>query len=193
MSIEVRTNPEPEEITRILADFARGDAGARDRLMPLVYRELRRRAANQMRHERMGNSLQPTALVHEAYLKLVGLETIEWQNRAHFFAMASTLMRQILLDKARRDKAEKRGSGLKTIVADEGLLAGPSRSSDLLELDDALNELVKFDERKAKIVEMRFFGGLTEDEIACVLDISARTVKRDWRAARAWLHEAMSR
>lgn len=185
-------DPGPAEITQILRHLADGDSHAQDQLVPLVYAELRRVAAAHMRRERAENSMQPTALVHEAYLKLVGMERIAYRDRAHFFAMASTLMRQILLDKARRDRAGKRGAGLRAILPDDGSLAAASRPVDLIALDDALSELVRFDERKARIVEMRFFGGLSEDEIGCVLNISSRTVKRDWRAARAWLYNALA-
>jgi RNA polymerase sigma factor (TIGR02999 family) len=185
-------DPGNPEITQILQHLVQGDPAAHDQLMPIVYKELRRIAGAHMRRERAENSLQPTALVHEAYLKLVGMERIEFRDRAHFFAMASRLMRQILLDKARRDSADKRGALIRSVVTDEGLLAAQSRPVDLIALDDALAELVKFDKRKADIVEMRFFGGLSEDEIGCVLNISARTVKRDWRAARAWLYNALA-
>lgn len=184
--------PENAEITQILQHLGNGDLAARERLIPIVYDELRKIAAAQMRRERADNSLQPTALVHEAYLKLVGIERITFRDRAHFFALASRLMRQILLDKARHDRAEKRGPGLREVVVDEGMIAAQSRPVDLIALDDVLLELAKLDKRKADIVEMRFFGGLSEEEIGCVLNISSRTVKRDWRAARAWLYEALA-
>ncbi|WP_047492263.1 ECF-type sigma factor [Terriglobus sp. TAA 43] len=180
------------EITQVLRCLSKGDDRAHERLMPLVYVELRRIAAAHMRRERADNSLQPTALVHEAYLKLVGMERIHYSDRAHFFAVSSRLMRQILLDKARRDRADKRDRGLTLILADDDMLAAKQRPVDLIALDDALLDLVKLDERKAKIVEMRFFGGLSEEEIGCVLQISSRTVKRDWRAARAWLYNALA-
>lgn len=186
-------DPASEEITQILAHFAHGQESARDRLLPLVYGELKRIAAAHMRRERPDNSLQPTALVHEAYLKLIGIRKIEWQNRAHFYAMASRLMREILIDKARRDDAEKRGRGVTMIALDDALARTPARDVNLLALDRALDELATQHERKAKIVEMRFFGGLTEEEIACVLGISVRTVKREWQFTRAWLFSALSR
>lgn len=184
--------PTTGEITHVLRQLAEGRPDAHEQLIPIVYRELRRIAAAHTRRERTENSLQPTALVHEAYLKLVGIERIEFRDRAHFFAMASRLMRQILLDKARRDSAEKRGPGASSAVADEGLLAAKSRPVDVIALDDALSELNKVDRRKAEVVEMRFFGGLSDEEIGCVLNISARTVKRDWRAARAWLYNELA-
>jgi RNA polymerase sigma factor (TIGR02999 family) len=182
---------ESEDITRILATFSAGDDAARERLLPIVYAELKRIAAAQLRRERTENSLQPTALVHEAYLKLIGMTRIEWKDRVHFFAFSSRLMRQILVDKARHDRAEKRGGGAYAVDA-ELELAAPSRPVDVIALDDALEELAKLDERKARVVEMRFFAGLSEEEIGAVLEISPRTVKRDWQFARAWLFEALS-
>lgn len=182
---------ESEDITRILVTVSAADRAAYERLLPMVYAELKRIAAAQLRHERAENSLQPTALVHEAYLKLIGMTRIEWKDRKHFFAISSRLMRQILVDKARHDRAEKRGGGAYAVDA-EWELAAPSRPVDVIALDDALEELAKLDERKARVVEMRFFAGLSEEEIAVVLEISPRTVKRDWQFARAWLFEALS-
>lgn len=174
-----------------LGRFTRGDAEAREYLLPLVYSELRKIAAAHLRRERTDNSLQPTALVHEAYLKLVDMNRMEWRDRVHFFALSSRLMRQILVDKSRRDSAAKRGGGVVVLAMNEAI-AGQSKHIDILALDEALNELARVDERKAKVVEMRFFGGLSEEEIGTVLDISARTVKRDWQMARAWLYDALS-
>jgi len=176
----------PGEVTRILLDFRKGNLEAQDRLVPLVYRELRRIASNHLRHERAHHSLQPTALVHEAYMRLIDIHDIDWQSRAHFFSVSSTLMRRILVDHARAGRAHKRGSGGETIVLDESLLPSPGKAPEVLALDEALDRLAHLDERQAKIVEMRFFAGMTEEETGEVLGISARTVKRDWRVARAY-------
>lgn len=180
-----------DDITQYLGRFTRGDADARDHLLPLVYDELRKIAGAHLRRERTDNSLQPTALVHEAYLKLVGMDRMEWRDRVHFFALSSRLMRQILVDKSRRDSAEKRGGGV-TVLAINEVMGAQTRPVDMIALDDALHALARVDERKARVVEMRFFGGLSEEEIGTVLDISARTVKRDWQMARAWLYDALS-
>ena len=144
-----------------------------------------------MRRESPDHSLQPTALVHEAYLRLIDIKQIDWQSRAHFFSVASTLMRRILVDHARAIRASKRGGNEKTICLDESMLPSPARRPEILALDDALHELMLLDERQAKIVEMRFFAGMTEEETGNVLGISVRTVKRDWRVARAWLFKEL--
>jgi RNA polymerase sigma factor (TIGR02999 family) len=168
--------------------MADGDGQAASRLIPLVYRELRQMAARQMRHERVDHTLQTTALVHEAYLKLVEQTPASWQNRAHFFAVAAQVMRHILIDHARGQAREKRGGGVAVIQLDEALVFSPEQSSELLEVDAALRRLTELDPRQGKIVELRFFGGLTVDETAAVLGISPKTVKRDWSVAKAWLH-----
>jgi len=176
------------EVTVLLTQLAEGDEQAASRLIPLVYRELRQMAARQMRRERVDHTLQTTALVHEAYLKLVEQTPASWQNRAHFFAVAAQVMRHILIDHARGQAREKRGGGVAVIQLDEALVFSPEQSSELLEVDAALHRLTELDPRQGKIVELRFFGGLTVDETAAVLGISPKTVKRDWSVAKAWLH-----
>jgi RNA polymerase sigma factor (TIGR02999 family) len=182
----------PGEVTQILRELRDGNHEAQDRLIPLVYRELRRIASAQLRHESADHSLQPTALVHEAYLRLIDIDRVDWQSRAHFFAVASTLMRRILVEHARNNHAVKRGGGADTLYLDEALFPTPGRAPEILALDDALNQLALLDERQAKIVEMRFFAGMTEQETGDVLGISVRTVKRDWRVAKAWLFKELS-
>lgn len=181
----------PGEVTQILIDLKQGNREALYRLMPLVYRELRKIAAAQLRRESSGNSLQPTALVNEAYLRLIEIDQVDWQSRAHFFCVASTEMRRFLVDRARARDADKRGGGVRAVQFDEALFAVPGRRPELIALDDALNYLAALNERQAKVVEMRFFAGMTEEEIGEVLDISVRTVKRDWRVARAWLYKEL--
>lgn len=180
------------EVTEILRELRRGSLDAHDRLVPLVYRELRRIAAAHMRRESAAHSLQPTALVHEAYLRLIKVTQVDWQDRAHFFSVASTLMRRILVDYARANRAHKRGGDEKTLWLDEELMPSPGRAPEIVAVDDALNKLAKVEGRPAKIIEMRFFAGMTEEEIADVLGISTRTVKRDWRMAKAWLFHELS-
>jgi RNA polymerase sigma factor (TIGR02999 family) len=178
----------PGEITRLLSSMRRGDRDAESRLMKLVYRELRSRAGRYMRGERPDHTLQPTALVNEAYLRLTHKDRIDWQSRAHFYAVAAGEMRRILVDHARNRAAAKRGGPLERISLDDAAVYCASRPEELLALDDALQQLATWAPRPARVVEMLFFGGLTGAEIAEVLGISARTVKRDWSAARAWLH-----
>jgi RNA polymerase sigma factor (TIGR02999 family) len=182
----------PGDVTRILLEVRSRGQEAYDPLVPLVYRELRRIAAAHLRREASDHSLQPTALVHEAYLRLVDITQVQWQNRAHFFSVGSTLMRRILVEHARANKAAKRGGNEQTVCFDDALFPAPSRSVEVLALDDALTQLALMDERQAKIVEMRFFAGMTEEEAGEVLGISTRTVKRDWRMARAWLYKELS-
>jgi RNA polymerase sigma-70 factor (ECF subfamily) len=176
------------DVTVLLAQLVGGDQRAAARLVPLVYSELRQMAARYMRRERVDHTLQTTALVHEAYLKLVEQTPASWQNRAHFFAVAAQVMRHILVDHARGHLREKRGGGRPVLALDEGLVFSPERSSELLEVDAALQRLSALDPRQGKIVELRFFGGLTVEETAAVLGISPKTVKRDWSVAKAWLH-----
>ena len=178
------------EVTKLLEAWSGGDRHALDRLVPLLYRELRRMAGDYLRRERPDHTLQPTALVHEAYLRLVRQTQIHSTTRAQFFAIAANLMRQILVNHAERHKAGKRGGGNKVTLEDPLALAGPPQL-DLLALDRALNQLARLDPRQSRVVELRFFGGLTEDEIAEVLNVSPITVKRDWRVARAALHEQL--
>jgi RNA polymerase sigma factor (TIGR02999 family) len=176
-----------QEVTALLREWAAGDRGALERLMPLVYGELRKLAANELRAERRSHTLQPTALVNEAYLRLVGQRSVSWNNRAHFFAIAAQMMRRVLVDHARKRGAAKRSPG--TVYLDLGFsgAGGADRAPELLALDDALTELEKLDPRQAKIVELRFFAGLSVEETAEVAGISTATVKRDWKTARAFL------
>lgn len=171
----------------MLLAWSEGDQGALDRLMPLVYAELRRMAHSYMRHERAGNTLQTTALINEAYLRLIDAGQVRLESRAHFFAVAARLMRQILVDLARKRGYQKRGGGAQQVSLDEVLLIGQPRDEDLLALDEALTALAEVDERKSKVVELRFFGGLTEAETATALKVSPETVRRDWRLAKSWL------
>jgi RNA polymerase sigma-70 factor (ECF subfamily) len=180
------------EVTQILHEWSDGDKDAPARLMPLVYNELRRQARNYLARERGSHTLQPTALVHEAYLRLVDQTRISWQNRAHFFGIASNMMRRILVDHARAHASEKRGGAAVRLSIEDVQISLEQRASDLIALDEALEKLIEFDERKAKIVEMRFFGGLTDEEIAEVLGVSTRTVLRDWKTARLWLYRELS-
>ena len=160
---------------------------ALDRLLPLVHRELRRLAGRHMRHERAGHTLQASALVNEAYLRLIEVKQVQWQNRAHFFAMASRLMRRILVDAARAKGYQKRNAGGSKVSLDEAVAVAAAPSQDFVALDDALNALEAVDARKSKVVEMRFFGGMSEEETAAALHLSVGTIKRDWRLAKAWL------
>lgn len=179
--------PSPPDITALLDDWSRGDARALDQLLPLVYGELRRIARRQLRRERAGHTLQPTALVHEAYVRLVGQGRVDWQSRAHFFGVAAQVMRRILVDNARRHKAEKRGGGLQFEPLDEAAPAVTPDAISVLTLDQALGRLEAVDRDLARLVELRAFGGLTIEEAAQVLNVSASTAKREWRTARAWL------
>lgn len=180
----------PDTVTRLLIEWSNGDAEALERLMPLVYEELRRVAGRHLRHERRDHTLQATALVHEAYLKLIDQRSVRWQNRAHFFGVASRLIRRIVVDHARRRHAAKRGGGVQTVwLAAE--VPGVERNVDVLALDDALGTLGGLDPQQARVVELRFFGGLDVEETAEVLGISTATVKREWRTARAWLYREM--
>lgn len=174
-------------ITQLLEAHAGGDREALNRLFPLVYDEMRRIAHGRLRSERSDHTLNTTALVHEAYLKLVGLERMNWQNRAHFFAIASQAMRNVLVSYAVRRKADKRGGGQQRVTLDEERLVAEHRLDDLLHLNQALEQLEALDERQARVVECRFFGGLSIDETAHALGISPATVSRDWTMARAWL------
>ena len=177
----------PQDITALLDDWSRGNHRALDQLLPLVYGELRHIARRQLRRERLGHTLQPTALVHEAYLRLVDQRQVDWRSRAHFFGVAAQVMRRILVDSARRHHASKRGGGVQCVSIDEAVeTAGPDGIS-VLALNDALERLETVDRGLAQIVELRAFGGLTIDEAAHVLKVSASTAKREWRTAKAWL------
>jgi RNA polymerase sigma factor (TIGR02999 family) len=180
------------EITKLLEDYTNGNRACLDELLPLVYNELRRLAHSYLKSERQDLTLQTTALVHEAYLKLIDQHSVNFQNRAQFFALSATAMRRILLDNARRHRAEKRGSGEKVFLADIGEIPVDA-NENLIELDLALSELEDYDPKQAKIIELRYFGGLTIEETAEVLKISPATVKREWTFARAWLFEKVSK
>jgi RNA polymerase sigma-70 factor (ECF subfamily) len=175
------------EVTGLLIDWSDGRREARERLLPIVYEELRRLARRQMRQERTGHTLQATALVHEAYLKLVDQRRVSWRNRAHFFGVAAKMMRRILVDHARGRATEKRGGGWEKLSLDEAPLVAVDPAVDLVGLDGALDRLGVLDEQQAKVVELRYFGGLTIDETAEVLHISPATVSREWTVAKAWL------
>jgi RNA polymerase sigma-70 factor (ECF subfamily) len=179
------------EVTLLLAKWAKGSQQALDELTPLVYEELRQLAASYLRKERQGHTLQPTALVHEAYLRLVDQSNPTWQNRSHFFGVAARLMRQILVDHARRKQAGKRAGSRVKVSLEEALSFQHERGRDLVALDSGLNALEKLDPRKCKAVELRYFGGLSMEEIAQTLDVSPVTVRRDLRMAEAWLHHEM--
>jgi RNA polymerase sigma factor (TIGR02999 family) len=182
----------PSEVTQLLQGWRDGDSRALDALLPLVYKELRRLAHFQLRRERPDHTLQSAALVHEAYLRLVGISTPQWESRTHFFAIAAQLMRQILVDYARRHRAAKRGGNVCKVSLEDALVARQT-NVDVLALDDALQALAKIDGRQSRIVELRFFAGLSLGEISEALDVGPATVQRDWTAARAWLHREMSR
>ena len=184
--------PAPTDVTRRLAEWSRGDQHALAELMPLVYDELRRLADSYLRRERPDHTLQPTALVHEAYLRLVD-QTVELQNRAHFFGVAAQVMRCILVDHARAHQAAKRGGGAHKLSLDEVAELAEGQAVDLIALDDALKALAALDPQQSRVVELRYFGGLTVEEAAEVLGVSPATVKRDWTTARAWLHREISK
>ena len=177
---------EKQEVTVLLQRLKDGNREAVDELVPIVYSELRKLAAHYLQSERRGHTLQPTALVHEAFMKLIGQET-QWQNRAHFFAMAANLMRRILVDYARGHKAEKRGGVAEKVSLDDAFIFVKDKPKEVIALDESLEELSKIDARRAKVVELRFFGGLNNEEIAEVLGVHSNTVLRDWNLARAWL------
>jgi RNA polymerase sigma factor (TIGR02999 family) len=180
-----------EDVSQLLQAWSGGDQSALERLAPIVHTELRRLAHRYMRGERPGQSLQTTLLVNEAYLRLVGYKRMQWQDRAHFFAVSAQVMRRILVGHARRQNL-KRGAAVQHLSLDEAALVGGERSADLVALDDAMNDLARLDPRKVQVVEMRFFGGLTADETAEVLKISPATVRRDFATAKVWLYGAMT-
>jgi len=182
----------PHQVTQLLLDWSNGDQAALDRLMPLVDRELHRLAHHYMRRENPGHTMQTTALVNEAYLRLVDQKRMRWKNRAHFFALSAQLMRRILVDHARKRKYAKRGGDARKVSFEEVMAVSRERGADLIALDDALEELAAIDPRKSRVVEMRFFGGLSVDETAEALGVSPLTVKRDWKMAKAWLYNTLS-
>ncbi len=183
----------PPDLTQLLLSWSEGDSKALERLIPLVSKELRQLAHAYMRRERPGHVLQTTALVHEAYLRLVDAQTLKWQNRAHFYGISAKLMRQILVEFARAEHSQKRGGGVAPGSLEETAVLSKAPDSNLLALDEALNDLEQFDQRKARIVEMRFFGGLSVEETAEVLKISPITVIREWNKAKAWLYQAVKK
>jgi RNA polymerase sigma-70 factor (ECF subfamily) len=182
----------PNEVTQLLLDWGNGDESALDRLMPLVYAELRRLARRHLNREPPGQTLQTTDLIHETYLKLVHQHRVKWQNRAQFFGVSAQLMRRILVDRARRNKRVKRGGGALRLSLDQATLISPKPPVALTDFDEALTRLADLDPRKARIVELRFFGGLSVEETAEFLNISPVTVMRDWKMAKAWLHKTLS-
>jgi RNA polymerase sigma factor (TIGR02999 family) len=179
------------EVSGLLRAWSDGDRGALDKLTPIVYEELRRLASRYLRRERAGHSLQTTALVNEAYMRLVDYQRMQWQNRAHFFAVSAQLMRRILVEHARRHNL-KRGGGLQHVSLEEAAEVGGGRAADLVALDDAMDALARLDARKVRVVEMRFFGGLSVEETAEVLKVSPVTVMRDWSTAKAWLYREIA-
>ncbi len=181
----------PHEITQLLAEWSDGNQSAVDKLYPLVYDELHKMAQRYMNRERQGHTLQTTALINEAYVRLVDQKHVHWQNRAHFFAISAQIMRRILIDHARRHDYAKRGGGAQKISLDEVAIVAVERASGLLLLDEALNRLGEIDPRRSQVVELRYFGGLNNEEIAGVLKISENTVTRDWNMARAWLYQEL--
>ena len=188
----MQDNP-PRQVTHLLQGWRAGDQKALDDLLPLVYNELRRLAHFQLRQERPYHTLQSAALVNEAYLRLVGMNTPQWESRSHFFAIASQLMRQILVDYARRRGAGKRGGSVCMLSLEDATEKAPTKEVDVVALDDALRKLAEIDPRQSRIVEMRFFGGLTLEQISAALEIGSATVQRDWTAARAWLYRELFR
>lgn len=182
----------PQQITALLSDWGNGDRSALEQLMPLVYDELRKMARQYLRRQPAGHTFQTTDLIHEAYLKLSKRDEPGWQNRAHFFAVASRAMRHILVDYARSKQSQKRGGWQERVTLSEECAASGNRAAEMIALDDALRALARLDERKSRIVEMKYFAGVTNDEIARVLQVSPETVKRDWRFARTWLLRELS-
>ena len=183
----------PATITQLLIRWRNGDQAALDELLPLVYQELHRLAARHLGRERGGHTLQTTALVHEAYLRLIDQQDANWQNRAHFFAIAATLMRRILVDHARARQYQKRGGGAQQVTFDEALEVSDERAAEVVALDEALTALAEFDQRKSQMVELRFFGGLSIEETAEALGVSPGTVMRDWTLAKTWLQRAINK
>lgn len=185
--------PPPNEITPLLLRWSQGDEVALSHLLPVVYQELHRLAQHYLRRERADHTLQPTALIHEAYLRLIKHDFPEWQSRSHFFGVAARLMRQILVEHARTHAADKRGGGVAELSLDEAWLYSSEKAEELVALDDALIALAKFDERKVRIIELRYFGGMSLEETATALNLSIATIGHETRLARAWLHREMSR
>lgn len=187
------TENQPKQITQLLLDWRAGDRLAFDELVPLVQTELSRLARNYMRGQKAGHTLQTTALVNEAYIRLIDSDRVDWQDRNHFFAISAQLMRRILVDSARRKNSQKRGGEQIQVTLDDDLNVSDEKEADVLALDESLRLLAEMSPRQAQIVELRYFGGLTEEQIAETLDISSRTVRRDWNLARAWLFRELNR
>jgi RNA polymerase sigma factor (TIGR02999 family) len=184
--------PRQHEITELLAEWRDGNQSALDELYPLVYNELHRLARRYMSRERKGHTLQTTALINEAYVRLVDQKNVQWANRSHFFAISAQIMRRILIDHARRHAYAKRGGGAQQVSLEEAATVAPDLGLELIRLDEALNTLAEMDPRRSQVVEMRYFGGLNNEEIAGVLNISENTVTRDWNMARAWLYQQLT-
>ena len=187
------TEAQTHELTQLLIDWSHGDRAALDKLMPLIDAELRRLAHRYMTRERAGHTLQTTALVNEAFLRLVNRKNLQWQNRAHFFGIAAQLMRTILVDHARSHASAKRGGGARKLELDEALVVSQQKASEVIALDDALKQLALLDPQQSHIVELRFFGGLTVEEAAEVLQVSPATIKREWSTAKAWLYHELAK
>ncbi len=190
----MKKNPPPEQhhITELLAEWSEGNQSALDKLYPLVYEELHRLARRYMSRERKGHTLQTTALINEAYVRLVDQRNVHWANRSHFFAISAQIMRRILIDHARRHAYAKRGGGAQQVSLEEAATVTPDQSLELLRLDEALKSLSEMDPRRGQVVELRYFGGLNNEEIAGVLNVSENTVTRDWNMARAWLYQQLT-
>jgi len=187
------TSPAPKEVTQLLIAWSNGEEEALEKLVPLIYDELRRIARRYMKREPAGHTLQTTALVNEAYLRLIEQKGMKWQNRAHFFAISAQLMRRILVSMARARHADKRGGEARQVSLDEALVISEERAAELVALDEAMNELAALDPRRSRVVELRYFGGLSIEETAEVLNISPETVMRDWKRAKAWLYTELNR
>ncbi len=185
--------PVPQEVTQLLIAWSNGDQAAQEKLIPLVYDELRRLARRYMNREPAGHTLQTTALVNEAYLRLIEQKDVKWQNRAHFFAISSQLMRRILVSMARARQAHKRGGEARQVSLDEALVISEERAAELVALDESLNELAALDQRRSRVVELRYFGGLSVEETAEVLKVSPETVMREWKRAKAWLYSQLNK
>lgn len=184
--------PQQHEITQLLAEWSDGNQSALDELYPLVYEELHRLARRYMSRERKGHTLQTTALINEAYVRLVDQRNVHWANRSHFFAISAQIMRRILIDHARRHAYAKRGGGAQQVSLEEVAIVATEKSAEIIRLDEALEILAKMDPRRCNVVELRYFGGLSNEEIAGVLKVSENTVTRDWNLARAWLHQQLT-
>lgn len=181
------------EATQIIVAISSGDRSDTDRLMEIVYSDFKKLAAKYLGDESRSNTLQPTAVVHEAFLKLIDQDDVDWRGRSHFFAVGATAMRQVLVDHARKKSTQKRGANRQRVVLDEGLALSPQREADVLDIDEALERLAGIDERRAKIVEMRFFAGMTEQEVAVALDVSKSTIEKQWAATSLWLRRELSK